>query len=142
MSPLKSWTPLGTRLWKMVLVAGSGAMLLTFLMTPRSGLCQRSGRLSSPYASPDRPPDAEYSSPYESPDRSSDLGLQDWARPSVPSKRQHPYTSSDRKDSRSMRTNQQLPSEPVPVDGGLIWLLLVGGGYGVRRLYISNDENR
>ena len=36
-----------------------------------------------------------------------------------------------------------LPSDPsqAPIDGGLLWLLLGGGAYGVKKLQDRNKDN-
>lgn len=60
--------------------------------------------------------------------------LPDWAESRVPSSKENAGVSTSQFGTHDHGSGHPPPKPEVPVDGGLIWLVLVGIGYGVFRL--------
>ena len=76
---------------------------------------------------------SRYSSENHRSPSTSAQNLPDWAEPSTPSSPSSSYGEARPKDDTG------LPNEPtVPVDGGLLWLVLAGGGYATWKLREPN----
>lgn len=106
-----------------LLFAAFGLALL-LIGTPNASIAQ--SRFS-------QDPQTEYGR--ESPSKTGSGGVQlpDWAQSDDTG------TQNDRSSTSEDRFRTKNPNEPtVPVDGGVFWLALAGGGYALRRLYVSD----
>jgi hypothetical protein len=74
-------------------------------------------------------------------DRSSQrgIGLPSWAEPSPPAGK-HRNGGVERQKDGVTTHNIGKPGTEVPVDGGLIWLILAGGGYAFVKLSRGQKE--
>jgi hypothetical protein len=65
----------------------------------------------------------------------NDLRLQNWARPSAGATRGESSTAYTGPGGVTPRQTPPGDEPEVPVNGGLLWLVLAGMGYGCKRLY-------
>lgn len=78
---------------------------------------------------------SRYSSENHRRPSTSAQNLPDWAEPSTSSPQKPSY---GKKSEASTRGPNLPPTPTVPVDGGLLWLVLAGGGYATWKLREPN----
>lgn len=111
---------LETRGWQLSGLVCAGILLGLMYTSPVQG--QTYGRS----AQPDR---HERTAPGRGADE-----LPSWAEPSVSSRSTYERGRSSAKEAKGAPPPPPPPPSNVPVNGGLVWLMLAGAGYGVFRL--------